>query len=162
MIKHILISIVLCISILFSQTTNAQEYKTFMVPSAAKLIYPSGEVFNVKSTMWLLDYSYGMGLRTDAELWIKNKPIYEEKIANRDALIILLNNKLTNRIMFSDNLSMINEYNVEYMKTLNQIFGTPEKRFNIDDWKLGIGIFLGALGTLAAGFVWGSAQKVGR
>ena len=158
MIKKIL-SLLLLFNILFVLANTNTTPKSYIIQKGTKVIYPSGKVYNVPYTMWLIKYSYGIGLRTDAELWIKNEPIFQTKLTNREALIANLNLQLNNIQLRYDNQITINKYNLGYMETLHGIFGPPEKRISNGDWKLGVGILIGVALTIGVGFVWGYAIK---
>ena len=159
--KLILFILLLC-SIVFAETNSTP--KTYIVSPGSRIIYPDGTVFKVTYNMWLLQYNYGIGLRTDAELWINNQPIYEAKIKNRDDLIAKKEMKLINLQLELDSLLNINKYNLGYMKTMHNIFGSPEEAINKNAWKFPLGLAIGLLSgiiiSIGTGYVW--SQSVGR
>jgi hypothetical protein len=165
MINRILVMLVVLIlscQPILAETNEKSEVKTYIIQPGTKIIYPSGKVFNVSHTMWLLEYGYGIGLRQDAGLWIDNEPIFLEKIKNRDALILNQNNQLTNRNMYIKNLEMINGYNLNYMNTMKDVFGKPEKILSRGDAKLWVGILIGVTLTLGSVAVGGYAVRTYR
>ena len=115
--------------------------------------------YTIPFKTWGLEYHYGIGLRTDAEKWIKNHIIYEQRLTNRQALIDNLNLQMSNRMAVLLNEKAINTYNQNYMKNMNEIFGTPDKRQRRADLKFGLGIGVGILLTLGCVAIGGYAVK---
>jgi len=145
------------VSLLAAQTNAV---KTYIIPPGSKLIYPDGTVFNTPWRGWLLSYEYGIGLRTDAQLWIDNYPILMTKLTNRESHIGVLEKKLDNRELKLSNVIMINDYNQDYMKFTHDVFGKPEPKVK---WQfpvgLAIGLLLGISGTIGVGYVVGKSWR---
>jgi len=141
--------------ILFASLICAtNEYKTYIVPKDSKVIYPTGEIFTTPWQAFILEYNYGIELRKDAEL-SDNITNLQAKIQLYEQLMIIKDLELTNREAVNRNLNMINDFNIDYMKTMKNIFGEPYKTKTQIHWEFPAGVIVGLATAIGSALILG-------